>query len=509
MIVTATLTETVKAQAHALGFDHVAIGPADPPAHGPELRRWLEAGHAGTMAYLERRLAERLDPQRVLRGARSVVCVALNYYQGPAADPSWSPVARYAWGRDYHDLMLPRLEALAGLLEESCGALSRAYVDTGPVLERDLVARAGLGWIGKNTMLLHPSLGSWFFIGLLLTTAELAHDAPLPDRCGSCRACLDACPTGAFVAPYVLDARRCISYLTIEHRGDIEPGIESGMGPWQFGCDVCQSACPWNRKAPVTREPAFLPTTPYPPAEALLAMDDEAFRRRFAGTALLRPRAAGMRRNAAIALRNRHRNGEEIAPMIDPVRDALVIVDVQNDFCPGGALAVPRGDEVVEPLSRHAGRFAEAGAAVFASRDWHPARTRHFKEFGGVWPPHCVQGTSGADFHPALRLPAPTTVISKGMDPEQDAYSCFQGQGSDSRPFPGLLAARGIKRLFVGGLATDYCVKATALDALRAGFEVALLEDAMRAVDVEPGDGARALEEMNRAGATFAAPERV
>ncbi|MEK7371420.1 MAG: tRNA epoxyqueuosine(34) reductase QueG, partial [candidate division NC10 bacterium] len=175
----------------------------------------------------------------------------------------------------------------------------------GPVLERDLAARAGLGWIGKNTMLLRPSLGSWFFIGVLLTTAELAPDAPLPDRCGSCRACLDACPTEAFVGPWVLDARRCISYLTIEHRGAIEPALEPGIGQWQFGCDVCQSACPWNRKAPVTRERAFLPAAPYPGAEALLAMDDEAFRRRFAGTALLRPRAAGMRRNAAVALRNR------------------------------------------------------------------------------------------------------------------------------------------------------------------------------------------------------------
>ncbi|MEK7446189.1 MAG: tRNA epoxyqueuosine(34) reductase QueG, partial [candidate division NC10 bacterium] len=442
-------------------------------------------------------------------GARSVVCVALNYHQGEIADRSWAPVARYAWGRDYHDVMLPRLEGLALLLREAASAESRAYVDTGPVLERELAARAGLGWVGKNTMLLRPLLGSWFLIGVLLTTAELAPDAPLPDRCGSCRACLDACPTGAFVAPYVLDARRCISYLTIEHRGDIEPALESGMGPWQFGCDLCQSACPWNRKAPVTRERAFLPAAPYPGAEALLAMDDEAFRRRFAGTALLRPRAAGMRRNAAVALRNRHRDGKEIAPMIDPVRDALVIVDVQNDFCPGGALAVPRGDEVVEPLSRHAGRFAEAGAAVFASRDWHPARTRHFKELGGTWPPHCVQGTGGADFHPALRLPARTTVISKGMDPEQDAYSCFQGQGPDGRSFGSILAGRGIKRLFVGGLATDYCVKATALDALREGFEVALLEDAMRAVDVEPGDGARALEELKRAGATFAAPEPV
>ena len=223
-LLTTTLTDSVKALALELGFDLVTAGPATPPEHGPALRRWLEAGHAGTMGYLERRVEERLDPARVLPGARSVLCVALNYYQGEAPDPSWRPVARYAWGRDYHDVIGPRLERLAAHLAETAGARSRGYVDTGPVLERDLAARAGLGWIGKNTMLLHPRLGSWFFIGVLLTTAELAHDEPLADRCGTCRACLDACPTGAFVAPYVLDARRCVSYLTIEHRGDIAPG---------------------------------------------------------------------------------------------------------------------------------------------------------------------------------------------------------------------------------------------------------------------------------------------
>jgi epoxyqueuosine reductase len=180
-------------------------------------------------------------------------------------------------------------------------------VDTGPVLERDLAARAGLGWIGKNTMLLHPSLGSWFLIGIVLTTADLAADEPLPDRCGTCRACLDACPTGAFVAPYVLDARRCISYLTIEHRGEIASGLTPLMGQWEFGCDACQSVCPWNRHAPRTREPAFVPSEPYPGADAVASMDDASFRRRFAGTALTRPRAAGMRRNAAIARANRER----------------------------------------------------------------------------------------------------------------------------------------------------------------------------------------------------------
>jgi epoxyqueuosine reductase len=300
----ATLTESVKALALELGFDLVATGPADPPEHGAALRRWVEAGHAATMGYLKRRLEERLDPRRVLPGARSVLCVALNYYQGEPADASWRPVARYAWGRDYHDVIAPRLERLAAHLAEAGGARSRGYVDTGPVLERDLAARAGLGWVGKNTMLLHPRLGSWFFLGVLLTTAELARDAPLADRCGSCRACLDACPTGAFVAPYVLDARRCISYLTIEHRGDIDPDLQPGMAGWQFGCDICQDVCPWNRKAPTTAEADFGPEAAYPGAEAVSAMDDTDFRRHFAGTPILRAKAAGMRRNAVIYRKN-------------------------------------------------------------------------------------------------------------------------------------------------------------------------------------------------------------
>jgi len=189
---------------------------------------------------------------------------------------------------------------------------------------------------------------------------------------------------------------------------------------------------------------------------------------------------------------------------IDPARDALVIVDVQNDFCPGGALAVPEGDRVAPVLSRYAARFAARGAPVFVSRDWHPARTRHFREQGGAWPPHCVQGTPGAAFHPDLALPAGAEVVSKGMDPADDAYSCFQGETAEGLPFAAALGERGAGRLFVGGLATDYCVKATVLDALKEGFEVVVLEDAVRAVDVDPGDGERALDEMRRAGARLA-----
>jgi nicotinamidase/pyrazinamidase len=193
-----------------------------------------------------------------------------------------------------------------------------------------------------------------------------------------------------------------------------------------------------------------------------------------------------------------------MAVTIDPARDALVIVDVQNDFCPGGALAVSHGDRVVPTLNRYAERFARRGAAVFASRDWHPERTKHFKADGGVWPPHCVQGTRGAELHPDLRLPEGTEVVSKGMDPEADAYSCFQAETADGMPFAAALGERGVGRLFVGGLATDYCVKATALDALREGFEVVVLEDAVAAVDLTPGDGTRALEAMRDAGARLA-----
>lgn len=189
---------------------------------------------------------------------------------------------------------------------------------------------------------------------------------------------------------------------------------------------------------------------------------------------------------------------------IDPSSDALVIVDVQNDFCPGGSLAVPEGDKVVPVLNRYIERFAALKTPIFASRDWHPAVTKHFKAYGGAWPPHCVQGTRGAEFHADLRLPREAVIVSKGMDSEQDAYSCFQAEDPDGMPFTAALGERGVQRLFVGGLATDYCVKATVLDALREGFQVVVLEDAIRAVDVSPGDGAKALQEMKTAGAAVA-----
>jgi nicotinamidase/pyrazinamidase len=188
---------------------------------------------------------------------------------------------------------------------------------------------------------------------------------------------------------------------------------------------------------------------------------------------------------------------------IDPTRDALVVVDVQQDFCPGGALGVTGGDQVVPVLNRYIERFRAAGAPVFATRDWHPARTKHFQAYGGVWPPHCVEGTPGARFHADLALPADAVVVSKGMDPEEDAYSGFQAEDANGMPFAAALGERGVARIFVGGLATDYCVRATAVDAAREGFEVVVLADAIRAVDLAAGDGERAIAEMEAAGARF------
>ena len=189
---------------------------------------------------------------------------------------------------------------------------------------------------------------------------------------------------------------------------------------------------------------------------------------------------------------------------IDPIREALVMVDMQRDFCPGGALAVSSGDAIVPVVNRYLQRFAAARAPVFLTRDWHPPVTRHFQAHGGIWPPHCVQGTQGAEFHPALASPTGTVVVSKGMDPDQDAYSGFQAEDDAGRPLPAVLAERGVRRLYVGGLATDYCVRATVLDAVREGFEVVVLGDAIGAVDLQPGDGTRALEDMRAVGARLA-----
>lgn len=305
----AALTREVKAHALELGFDRVAVGPAARPAHGEAFERWLTAGYAGEMDYLARGREARLDPAVLLPGVRSVVAVALVYQSDAAAEGrGWKPIARYARGRDYHDVIRPRLVALGERIRELAGPAirCRACVDTSAVLERDLAAQAGLGWIGKNTNLLDQGLGSFFFIGIVLTTAVLSADGQAADRCGSCTACLDACPTSAFVAPYVLDARRCISYLTIEHRGDLPPTMHGAIGSHVYGCDVCQEVCPWNAVAPRSADPRWQPRPAWDGVDitTLAARNSDELAGALRGSAMQRAKVQGLRRNIEIALAN-------------------------------------------------------------------------------------------------------------------------------------------------------------------------------------------------------------
>jgi epoxyqueuosine reductase len=306
-----SLEDRLKAQARRLGFELVGIAAADAADTFDVFQRWLRDGHAGAMDYLARHEAARRHPEAVLPAVRSVVMAGMNYRPADAANPVaplTGNVARYARGVDYHELLWRRLdELLAWVQSEVPECQGRGVVDTAPLLERDFARRAGLGWFGKNTMLLNKRLGSYFFLGALLLDVALQPDGPhLAQHCGTCTACLDACPTDAFAGPGDLDARRCISYLTIELRGAVAPELRPAMGDWVFGCDVCQEVCPWNRKAPVTREPAF--TSAYPTGRVdlveLLDMSEAEFRRRFRPAPLWRPRWSGMRRNAAIALGN-------------------------------------------------------------------------------------------------------------------------------------------------------------------------------------------------------------
>ncbi len=306
-----SITAELKAEARRLGFDMCGICPAVPPPGIDRFRQWLSAGYAGQMQYLPDRDDAYADPQHVLDGARSIVLLAMNYRtaEPTSAQAGQGRISRYAWGTDYHTIIRDRLDALADWLRvEDPNVKVRGVVDTAPLLEREFAQLAGLGWIGKNTLLLNKQLGSWFFLAALLTDIELEYDAPHEtDHCGTCRACLDACPTGAFVDAYVLDARRCISYLTIELRDHLPSDLRPGIGDWLFGCDVCQDVCPWNHRAPQSNEPRFQPLEGADPIQlaALFGLDDDAFRARFRDTPLWRAKRRGLLRNAAIVLGNR------------------------------------------------------------------------------------------------------------------------------------------------------------------------------------------------------------
>ncbi len=304
--------ERLRAKARSLGFDRVGIAPAE----GREiwrdrLRKWVGSGAAGDMDWLERRIDERADPKALWPDARSVVSLAMNY--GPGHDPlddlrrdGRGAISVYARGRDYHDVLKKRLKALARWMAGTAECGVKVFVDTAPVMEKPLAARAGVGWQGKHTNLVSRDFGSWLFLGEIYTTLALEPDRAEEDRCGSCRACLDICPTGAFPAPYRLDPRRCISYLTIEHKGHIAREFRAAMGNRIYGCDDCLAVCPWNKFAAAAREPAFLPRAELtaPRLAGLAALDDAAFRALFRGSPIKRAGRDRFVRNVMIALGN-------------------------------------------------------------------------------------------------------------------------------------------------------------------------------------------------------------
>src|ERR1700756_335662 len=327
------ITAIVKRAAEEAGFVLSGIAPA---ADSPDLKKfpeWIAAGRAGEMKYLEARDdrgdLKRSSLARVAPWARSVVVCAINYntrypYSTQVRDSRSGWISRYAWSReDYHDAVLHRLKKVESALHQTVPTeqhpplTTRSYVDTGPIVERVYAKYAGVGWIGKNTCIINQKKGSWLFLGVILTSLELAPDMPAPDRCGTCTRCIEACPTDAILAPYKLDSNKCISYLTIEKRGSIPEELRVGMGRHVFGCDICQDVCPWNRKAPIATAPEFEPRSGLVnPALAWLAeMSAEEFREVFRGSPIRRTKRSGLRRNAAIAMGNS--GNKDFLPLLD------------------------------------------------------------------------------------------------------------------------------------------------------------------------------------------------
>jgi epoxyqueuosine reductase len=308
----ACVADAVKRRARVLGFDLVGIAPAGVSSYREYLRRWLDDGQAGSMLYMRHRLDERSDPTVYLPGAASVICVAMNYHVSlepvpPGQQHRQGRVARYALGDDYHETIKTRLHALADWVREMAPeAQTRACVDTAPVMEKELAARAGIGWVGKNTCLINAESGSWLLLGEIITTLALPADEPAADHCGTCTRCIDACPTGAITAPYQLDARRCISYLTIEHRDEIAPELRPQIGDWLYGCDICQDVCPHNRRAPTATEPAFQPRFPTGTLDVneVLGWTEDDYRAKLRRSAMKRVKLPVLQRNAQIVAEN-------------------------------------------------------------------------------------------------------------------------------------------------------------------------------------------------------------
>jgi epoxyqueuosine reductase len=363
--------DLLRAWALEAGFDRAGVAGLEPLERGEALVRWLERGDQAGMGYLGRRMEARLDPSQIFPGARSVLVVALQYHplhnedgerQPEPPGDLWRRVARYARGKDYHDVMGLRLRALEDRIREAFpGCETRRYVDTGPVLERELAARAGLGVVGKNTMLLHPEGGSWFLLGEVFLSLDVPPpmpNAPLTDLCGSCTLCLEACPTGALPEPYRLDSNRCISYWTIEHRGPLPPEARRLVGGWVFGCDVCQEVCPWNA-APAG---AVHPEMELPPERAeldlarLLRLPREEYVERFRGSPMKRAKLEGLQRNAAVAMGNRLER-RYVGPLAEALREGEPVVRGHAAW----ALGRIGGEEARRILEEALGREPDEG----------------------------------------------------------------------------------------------------------------------------------------------------
>jgi len=344
----AITTEQVKELARQCGFELVGIAPARPLLDFERFEQWRGQGFAGEMTYLtDRRGAMRRDPRNLLPTAQSILSVGKLYntahpYTSDIDDPERGWISRYAWGADYHDVLRNGLRALVDRIAEIHDAPFewKICVDTAPLLERSYAQAAGLGWIGKNSCLINQQRGSWFFLGELLLSIPLVPDTSVPDRCGTCTRCIDACPTNAFVPDHdggwQLDSRSCISYFTIEKRGEIPSTIAQNFGNSVFGCDICQDVCPWNRRAPVTEDAAFLPASVAPDLKELAELTEDEFRVRFRGSPVMRAKYAGFLRNVAIAMGNSGQANmreplERLAAHADPVvaetaREAMAIL---------------------------------------------------------------------------------------------------------------------------------------------------------------------------------------
>ncbi len=325
--------------AKAVGFSACRVAEANTAPHAKEFFSWIKEEHHADMTWIAREPGRRVEPRAVLPGACSVIMLATNYFQGNDEDArhpeaphvgtaARGVVARYARGLDYHNVLKKRVERVAAWLAEH-GGTQRWYTDTGPVLERDFAALSGIGWQGKSTMVLNESLGTWFFLSTILTTLVIVPDPPVKHRCGTCVRCLQACPTAAFSAPYRLDARRCLSYLTIEHRGPIPLEFREALGARIFGCDDCLTVCPWNRFAKASNDAAFAmrPQIGDAPLRALLAMDDEALRALIRGTPLARAGAQGIKRNICVALGNTGDNNDLSALQLAEARESEMVAE--------------------------------------------------------------------------------------------------------------------------------------------------------------------------------------